>query len=198
MQARATETVGAICEAAIELLLKDGLDALTTIRVAKRAGVSVGTYYQYFPNKEALLLTVFSQHLRRVTLVSEQACERSHGQPLATMVSAFLQAYVTAQLENRDAARVVYRMAPDLAAGEIISRERNRAVGAIADMLRTSPDLPSGDCDLIALTFFGAISGATRAVLDTSAGTGSIVGWERHLERLGQAYLESFRTRSSR
>ena len=192
VQARAAETVEAICEAAIQLLLKSGPAQLTTIRIAKRAGVSVGTYYQYFPNKEALLLTLLGQHLRRVTKAVELSCHASHGQPLRTMVATLLEAYLQAQLKHRDAARALYRMAPDLAAGATLSRERRLVVTAIADMLRTSPDLPEGDLDLIAFTFFGAIAGATRAVLETSVGSRLIVGWEKHLERLGQAYLESF------
>ena len=48
-------TVEAISEATIQVLLAVGLDRLTTTRVAERAGVSVGTLYQYYPNKQALL-----------------------------------------------------------------------------------------------------------------------------------------------
>ncbi len=44
----------------------------------------MGTYYQYFPNKEALLLTLVSRHLRRVTKVLEQACSESHGKSQPT------------------------------------------------------------------------------------------------------------------
>jgi AcrR family transcriptional regulator len=51
---RSTVTVEAISEATIQVLLAVGLDRLTTTRVAEREGVSVGTQYQYFPNKRAL------------------------------------------------------------------------------------------------------------------------------------------------
>ncbi len=54
-QARSQATVDAIFEATIQVLLKDGLPRLTTIRVAERAGASVGTLYQYYSHKEALL-----------------------------------------------------------------------------------------------------------------------------------------------
>lgn len=54
-QARSTELVAAILEAAIRVLARDGARRFTTIRVAAAAGVSVGSLYQYFPNKEAIL-----------------------------------------------------------------------------------------------------------------------------------------------
>ncbi|ABE33346.1 bacterial regulatory s, tetR family protein [Paraburkholderia xenovorans LB400] len=57
-QARSQATVDAIFDATIQVLLADGLQRLTTIRVAERAGVSVGTLYQYFPQKQALLFAV--------------------------------------------------------------------------------------------------------------------------------------------
>ena len=54
-QARARATVDAILEAAFQILEADGLAKLTTSRIAERAGVSIGTLYQYFPDREAIL-----------------------------------------------------------------------------------------------------------------------------------------------
>ncbi len=54
-QARSARLVEAILEAAIRVLESDGAAAFTTIRVAERAGISVGSLYQYFPNKESIL-----------------------------------------------------------------------------------------------------------------------------------------------
>ena len=50
VQARSEATVSALCQASIQVLLAVGYRRLTTTRVAERAGVSVGTLYQYFPN----------------------------------------------------------------------------------------------------------------------------------------------------
>ncbi|MFM0200618.1 TetR/AcrR family transcriptional regulator [Paraburkholderia fungorum] len=51
-------TVDAIVEATIQVLLEEGYEGFTTARVAERAGVSVGTLYQYYPNKAALAVAV--------------------------------------------------------------------------------------------------------------------------------------------
>ncbi len=61
-QARARATVDAILEAAFQILETDGLTLLTTTRIADRAGVSIGTLYQYFPDREAILLEMGQRH----------------------------------------------------------------------------------------------------------------------------------------
>ena len=83
VQARAGVTVEAICEATIQVLLSHGAERLTTTRVADRAGVSVGTLYQYYPNKQSLLYAVMEEHLDRVATAVEAACEQSCHKPLA-------------------------------------------------------------------------------------------------------------------
>jgi AcrR family transcriptional regulator len=77
IQPRATVTVGAISEATIQVLLKQGINRLTTTRVAERAGVSVGTLYQYYPNKQSLLFAVLADHLVNVAGAVEAACEQA-------------------------------------------------------------------------------------------------------------------------
>ena len=193
VQARATETVGTILEATIQLLAKDGDPAiLTTNLIAKRAGVSVGTYYQYFPNKEAVLLALVSRHLRRVSEVLEGACKEARGLMPASMASTFVRAYLEVHLRHRTLSVVVYRIAPDIGAGPILRRERQIVVTAIADMLQTSPEMPVGNLDLIALTFFEALSGAMRAALRFPYGVRSAMKWQEHLEHLGQFCLASY------
>lgn len=63
-QDRSTATVEAIVEAAIRILRTEGWARLTTTRVAQRAGVSVGSLYQYFPNREAIAVEIVRQRTR--------------------------------------------------------------------------------------------------------------------------------------
>jgi AcrR family transcriptional regulator len=63
-QQRATETVAAILEAATQVLEAGGLAAFNTNAVAERAGVSVGTLYQYFANKNAILVALAEQEMK--------------------------------------------------------------------------------------------------------------------------------------
>lgn len=61
VQARAQRTLEAIVQAAAQILVKEGEAALTTNRIAERAGVSIGTLYQYFPDKQAVLRATASR-----------------------------------------------------------------------------------------------------------------------------------------
>jgi AcrR family transcriptional regulator len=62
-QARAKETTDAILEATLQVLVQVGERSLTTTRVAQRAGVSVGTLYQYFPDKASLVMALKVRYL---------------------------------------------------------------------------------------------------------------------------------------
>lgn len=66
-QARAVELISAILEAAVQVLASEGAQRFTTTRVAERAGVSVGSLYQYFPNKAALLFRLQSDEWQQTT-----------------------------------------------------------------------------------------------------------------------------------
>jgi AcrR family transcriptional regulator len=66
-QARSTELVAAILEAAVQVLAKEGAPRFTTARVAEKAGVSIGSVYQYFPNKAAILFRLQSDEWRQTS-----------------------------------------------------------------------------------------------------------------------------------
>jgi AcrR family transcriptional regulator len=65
-QARARATFDAILEAAARILVNEGYDRLNTNRIAEIAGVSIGTLYQYFPTKEAILSEIIRQKRQRL------------------------------------------------------------------------------------------------------------------------------------
>ena len=65
-QERAGRTISTIFEAAAQILQKEGPDKLTTNRIAERAGFSIGTVYQYFPNKEAILAAIAERERKAI------------------------------------------------------------------------------------------------------------------------------------
>ena len=86
-QERSTATVDAILEAAAELFCDIGYDRSSTNRIAERAGVSIGSLYQYFANKEAVLAALLEQHRRAVHVVVDEALAEM-GDPMVPLDQA--------------------------------------------------------------------------------------------------------------
>jgi AcrR family transcriptional regulator len=93
-QARSAELVATILEAAVQVLAKEGAQRFTTARVAEKAGVSIGSLYQYFPNKAAILFRLQSDEWRQTSELLRGILENA-GQPplmrLRTLVHAFIR-----------------------------------------------------------------------------------------------------------
>ncbi|MBB4865634.1 AcrR family transcriptional regulator [Pseudomonas nitritireducens] len=131
-QARSNDLVTAILDAAVQVLEKEGAQRFTTARVAERAGVSVGSLYQYFPNKAAILFRLQSDEWRQTTemlcgLLSDET--QAPLQRLRNLVHAFIRSEceeARMRIALADAAPL-YRDAPEArqakAAGEGIFRE---------------------------------------------------------------------------
>jgi AcrR family transcriptional regulator len=94
LQARSAELVAAILEAATQVLAKEGAPRFTTARVAEKAGVSVGSVYQYFPNKAAILFRLQSDEWRQTSNMLRHILEDVQKPPLErlrTLVTAFIR-----------------------------------------------------------------------------------------------------------
>ena len=108
VQARSTASVDAILEATIQVLLQVGKDRLTTTRVASRAGVSVGTLYQYFPNKSSLLQAVLKRHLATIADAIELTCEEQKGNTPRQMATALIIAFLEAKMRDTKTSVALY------------------------------------------------------------------------------------------
>jgi len=117
-QARSADLVAAILDAAVQVLAKEGAQRFTTARVAEKAGVSVGSLYQYFPNKAAILFRLQSDEWRQTTDMLRGILEdagRSPPERLRTLVHAFIRSEcdeATVRVALDDAAPL-YRDAPE-------------------------------------------------------------------------------------
>lgn len=113
VQARSTQLVADILKAAIRVLEREGAHRFTTIRVAEAAGVSVGSLYQYFPNKQAILFRLQLHEWEKTgetidTILGDEKLPPARR--LRTMLRAFFHSEceepaVTAILHTPDGAR---------------------------------------------------------------------------------------------
>ena len=117
-QARSNDLVAAILEAALQVLAREGAQRFTTTRVAERAGVSVGSIYQYFPNKAAILFRLQSDEWRETSDML-RATLADAGRPPLERLRRLVHAFVKSECDEAamrvalaDAAPL-YRDAPE-------------------------------------------------------------------------------------
>lgn len=106
-QNRAKATVGFIKQAAIQILKENGLMEFTTNHVADRAGVSIGSLYQYFPSKEVLIAELRRDHIVELRELIKSAYQSNLGKPLDYIVEAIIVATIEAHKMDPDLHRIL-------------------------------------------------------------------------------------------
>jgi len=189
VQARSTASVDAILEATIQVLLAIGKERLTTARVARRAGVSIGTLYQYFPNKSSLLQAVLRRHLDGVATAVEHVCKEQKGNALAEMATALIEAFLEAKIGDGHAGAALYAVSSDVDGANIAKQMSARINEAIVEMLTTACDPLKTDPSLAASILQGAIAGVSRRLLESDDPKQQRNSVQRELTILACSYL---------
>jgi AcrR family transcriptional regulator len=189
IQARSAVTVEAIFEATIQVLLSHGAERLTTTRIAERAGVSVGTLYQYYPNKQSLLFAVLEHHLDSVAARVEAACEGACHKPLAEMIKEMVEAFVDAKMERADISVALYRVSAAVGGPALIKRISQRSRKAVEAMLQTAPDIKSAPDKFAIDIMLAAMAGAIRSLLQAEPSASAIRKSREQLVLLCQSYM---------
>ncbi len=190
LQRRARVTIDVIFEATIQVLLANGLDRITTIQIAERAGVSVGSLYQYFPNKRALLAAIVRRHVGQVADATIAACESAHGRTIAEMCATMMGAFVDAKTRRPEVSRALYLPSAAVNADAIVKEESLRCARAVHDMLVTASDAKFAQPGLVSGVLIASIVGPTRATIESGADRATFEGLKRHLTALGVGYLK--------
>jgi AcrR family transcriptional regulator len=144
-QARSTALVTAILEAAIQVLAEEGAPRFTTARVAERAGVSVGSVYQYFPNKASILFQLQLEEWQRTSALMREILQDARYPPLQRMRTLVL-AFVRSECEEAamrtalDDAAPLYRDAPEVMAAKAAGRVSFRPLCRRCYRVRRPPD----------------------------------------------------------
>jgi AcrR family transcriptional regulator len=112
VQARSQATVDAILRATARILIRDGYDLLNTNRVAELAGVSVGSLYQYFPGKEALVGALLDHHVERTMSTIRREIPQLTFLPLEQAVLRFVQLMIDSHGVEPELHRVFVEQLP--------------------------------------------------------------------------------------
>jgi AcrR family transcriptional regulator len=191
IQARSTATVDAILQATIQVLLAAGKERLTTTQVAARAGVSVGTLYQYFPNKSALLQACLRRHLDGVRQSIEGACEQAVGKGLLEMATALIPAYWGAKMRSREASAALYAVSSDLDGAAISKAATARAQRAVANLFASAREGLNKEPELVTTIVFAMLQGTTQRLLTSKPSEREVDELREQLTVAVHAYLQT-------
>ncbi|MGW3352800.1 TetR/AcrR family transcriptional regulator [Nonomuraea rubra] len=140
-QQRAWQTRRRIEEAAAHVFARHGYASGTTDRIAEEAGLSVGSLYQYFPNKDAILLVLAQTHLDQTAETIQAVL--SEPRPLHQWLPRLIRELVRVHAENPRLHQVMFEQAPR--PPELLGRFRRaeeEAVTSIERLLRTDQERP--------------------------------------------------------
>jgi AcrR family transcriptional regulator len=190
VQARSIASVDAILVATVQVLLHIGKERLTTRIVAERAGVAVGTLYQYFPNKTALLRAVLNRHFQEVTTTVERVCREQHAKPLKQMATALIKAFLEAKMKDIKTSVALYSVSSDIDGARLVRQTGKRSNKAIVDMLSNATEQLLSDSQIIAEMLQGALAGVSRRLLESDNPESHFEVFRRELIFFACAYLE--------
>ena len=196
-QARSNDLVAAVLDAAVQVLTTEGAQRFTTARVAERAGVSVGSLYQYFPNKAAILFRLQTDEWQRTSALLRSILEDQTTPPTARLrrlIHAFIQSEceeAAIRIALSDAAPL-YRDAPEA----IEAKKENAHIfrSFLREALPRVPDearMVAGDLMKTTLSKVGSsFSETPRTEMEITA-------WSEALADMLCAYLERLNAHAS-
>lgn len=191
VQQRSVATVDAILDATIQVLIRHGKDKLTTTLVAQRAGVSVGTLYQYFPNKRSVLQAALRRKITIVTEAVEAASIAAHGLPLRDVVAILANAYFQAKLRDPRTGLALYAVSSDGQSLRELNDLRQRNSDAVKQALANASDKLAVSVDSAAFMLQAAMTGTSRRLLETHVPTREHEAVREQMIAMLQAYVAS-------
>lgn len=171
IQGRAQHTVEAILKAAAQILERHGAEAATTNAIAERAGVSIGSLYQYFADREALIDELVRRHVAAMQTVLGDALAGIRTRPLPEAIAQLVAAIVAAHRVSPRLHQALHQSTAHRAHAAIDRFEAGLEL-LVAAALREQTELRIAAPDLLASALVQALGGLVRTTL------------RRHPERL--------------
>lgn len=190
-QARSKDLVAAILQAALQVLAREGARRFTTTRVAERAGVSVGSIYQYFPNKAAILFRLQSDEWRETAGMLRSVLDDPARPPLERLrrlVHAFVKSEcdeAALRMALNDAAPL-YRDAPEAKAVHASSKGILQAF-----MRETLPDARPAARTLAGALVKTTLSAVAKEFSEAPRTPRQVAAWSDAIADMLAAYLVS-------
>jgi len=162
-QARSTQLVADIMEAATRVLMREGARRFTTARVAEEAGISIGSLYQYFPNKESILFKLQTDEWTQTSNFLTDILSDAHTPPFDRLRQA-LRLFFKSECEEAQLrvaladAAPLYRHAPESLKHR--SAGRTQGVAFMAEALPRASQVQREFCADLLITIMSAVGKA--------------------------------------
>jgi AcrR family transcriptional regulator len=167
-QDRSRVTVDALVEATARILVKEGFDKASTNRIAEEAGVSVGSLYQYYPSKEALVAAVINRHRQETMQVVRGALAKVASQPIEKAMRSLIAVAIEAHRIDPKLHRVLAEQLPRMGRLDNAEAFNREALALFRAFLESrSDELRAVDLELATFVCVTSIEALTHtAVLD--------------------------------
>jgi len=165
-QERSRLTVNALLEATTRVLVKEGYDRASTNKIAAVAGVSIGSLYQYFPSKEALVAAVSERHSHEVLQLIRNALVKVAARPIEVAAREFVSVAIDAHRVNPKLHRVLAEQVPRIGRLENVEAINQDVFALIRGYLDSHRDeISVADLDLAAFICVTAVDALTHAAV---------------------------------
>jgi AcrR family transcriptional regulator len=155
--------------AAAQVLVRDGYDRATTGLIAAAAGVSIGTVYQYFPNKDAIFSELLRMQLDAVLEASMRALAAVEGGGLEAHVRAVVRAFLTTKAKNPRLHRALKTQLGRLDGHRMAKALRSRSQDMTKGLLFAHPEeVTAADVDRAAFLVVHGVEGVIDGMLAES------------------------------
>lgn len=191
VQARSQRTVDAVLKAAAQVFASRGYAAGTTNHIAERAGVSIGTLYEYFPNKDALLVALMESHIHEGERVLQRAAVEMAGRTLGIRESVlhFVRAMVEFHAHERALHRVLFEETPlPRRVQQTLADLEQRVTEQVELLIREADDVSVANPALTAAIVVQTVEGLTHKLV-LHGGDEDVETFVAEITRLVTSYL---------
>ena len=196
VQARSETTVLAIFEASIQVLLSAGYRKFTTTRVAERAGVSVGTLYQYFPNRQSLIRAVLERYLMEMSASIQADCQALRGRSLDESAAGLVDAFIAAKWRRLEVSRAMHEPLVEVGGVELVRASAAKGAAFAAEVLGRCPEIGRDDVEPLAVFLVMACTSMLQAAFMEYAVDKETI--RAHMHAMVRGYLREMRAPAAR
>jgi AcrR family transcriptional regulator len=166
IQQRSQLTVAALLDATAHVLVKEGYESASTNRIAAAAGVSIGSLYQYFPSKEALVAAVVDRHMQEMLELLRAAVDRVREQPVEVATRELVRVMIDAHRVDPRLHRALVEQVPRVGRLENIRAIDREAYTLIRAYLEAHRDeLRVADLDVASFVCVSTVEALTHAAV---------------------------------